>query len=536
MWWGEWTDEFSRALADGLDRLPDVYLILADSDGRIVGCNHATAHLLSFNSDTFTNQKIWDKLTESDVLRLRERVISAHFREPLLLNFVPLSQAPETLVCGLVLLSGGRFLIVGTPARSSTGESEVAWLQLNNSFALLSRESARRSRQLELKNDELTKITHELQRANQDLAEARTAALHAAQAKADFLSHMSHEIRTPMNGVIGMIQLLLVTELSPEQRRYAEVAQASGRTLLTLIDDILDLSKIEAGKIRIESLEFDLRRIVDDFSEVWRVTASSKGISFRLRLLPETPTRLRGDPNRLRQVLNNLTANAIKFTAKGAVVVIVEAVSERDGEATLRFSVMDTGIGIRPDQAAALFSPFTQADVSTTRKYGGTGLGLAISKQLVEMMGGEIGLESQEGEGSTFWFTVVFEIPSSTPVVRCRAGVEQAADTRRRRNGATGAMRHESLVAEDNSTNQLVILAQLEKLGYRADAVANGAEALEALRDTAYDLVLMDCEMPTMDGYEATRRIRESGNPHVPIIALTANALSGDRDRCLQEG
>jgi CheY-like chemotaxis protein/HPt (histidine-containing phosphotransfer) domain-containing protein len=273
------------------------------------------------------------------------------------------------------------------------------------------------------------------------------------------------------------------------------------------------------------------------------VQANAKGLAFGSRVTPETPAFLRGDPNRLRQILNNLAANAVKFTERGEVALNVELVSEDDGKVTVRFAVTDTGIGIRPDQAQALFSPFVQADVSTTRKYGGTGLGLAISKQLVELMGGKIGLESREGEGSTFWFTAVFETPLEPALA---STVEPASTSRQTPAGeriggcfvVPCGVGHEVriLIAEDNPTNQAVALAQLEKLGYKADAVANGAEALEALQHGGYDLVLMDCEMPTMDGYEATRRIRESSNPHVPIIAVTAHAMSGDRDRCLREG
>ena len=418
-------------------------------------------------------------------------------------------------------MPGGGFLILGVPARSWSEASELAWLQLNNSFATLSRESARKTKQLELKNTELTQ-------ANQALQEARAAALQAAQAKSDFLSHMSHEIRTPMNGVIGMIQLLLGTELSTEQQRYAEVAQTSGRALLALIDDILDLSKIEAGKVQLENLPFDLRRTVHDVIEILRVQASAKGLAFGLRVSPQLPTLVRGDPHRLRQVLTNLAANAIKFTSHGEVAVDLQLEGAADGQVTVRFAVTDTGIGIQPDRAAALFSPFVQADASTTRKYGGTGLGLAISRQLVEKMGGTIGLDSREGKGSTFWFTAVFEaLPE--PVAAPAALQPPLPATPVPRSARI-------LIAEDNPTNQLVGLAQLSKLGYQARAVANGAEALEALQHDAYDLVLMDCEMPVMDGYEATRRLRQSGNLRLPIIALTANAMTEDRDRCLREG
>jgi signal transduction histidine kinase/CheY-like chemotaxis protein/HPt (histidine-containing phosphotransfer) domain-containing protein len=529
-WWSERAGEVCQAMMDCLNRNTQAYLISADSDGRIAGCNDAMANLLGLSRDEDKVESIWDKLTAADGARLTERLgqpqISA---EPLLLNFVSPDHTPTTLDCGLALMPGGHFAIVGTRARSSVGDAELAWIQLNNDFATLSRENARKGKQLELKNSELL-------RTNEELREARTAALQAAQAKSEFLRQMSHEIRTPMNGVLGIVQLLLTTGLSAEQREYADVALNSGRALLAIINDILDLSKIEAGKIVLEKLDFDLRGTLEEAMGALRFQAEAKGLTLSSWVAPEIPEQLRGDCNRLRQVLNNLTANAIKFTEQGGVSIRVELSNENDGKATVRFAVTDTGIGIRPEQAAALFSPFVQADVSTTRKYGGTGLGLSISKQLVELMSGEIGLESREGEGSTFWFTAVFETPAEKAV----APTAQPVPASHGKSASEWMERPEKeariLVADDCPINRYVALALLGRLGYKADAVNGGAEAVEALQHSEYDLVLMDCEMPMINGYEATRRIRDSGNPRVPIVAVTAHAMEDERERCIRAG
>jgi signal transduction histidine kinase/DNA-binding response OmpR family regulator len=373
--------------------------------------------------------------------------------------------------------------------------------------------------QTKLAHDEIARLSRELERAT--------------QAKSEFLARMSHEIRTPMNALLGVAELLSETPLNTEQTEYVRIFRRAGDNLLNVINDILDFSKIEAGQVELECLAFELSEVVQDAIEVIGVRARAKGLCLNAEIRPEVPPRLMGDGGRLRQILLNLLSNAVKFTDRGGITVRVEINREDPTAGALHFRVRDTGIGIPADRVSTIFDSFTQADASTTRKYGGTGLGLAISKRFVELMGGRIWAESAPGEGSTMHFTARFAIADAAADIKAPAAKATVSP-------ALGKRVLRILLADDSEDNRFLVRGYLRDTGCVIDEVTNGAEVVEKFKDGIYDMVLMDAEMPVLDGYSATRALRafekERAGPETPILALTAHALKEARQRSLEAG
>lgn len=498
-----------RAIFEGTS----VGITLINREGRLVESNPALQEMLGYNGRELANMVFTELIYPADTA-----------------NYIGLFNS----------LWAGRQDSYQMEKRYARKDGRLVWVSVNFSLA---RDNLNEPMFIIGVVDDVT----DRKRVEEAMQQAKEAAEAANKAKSEFLASMSHEIRTPMNAIIGMAELLGETPLTSEQQKYIMTFRSAGETLLNLINDILDLSRVEVGHYELESIGFDLSNVIEKTCEVMAIRAHEKGVELVCQLMPDVPLELVGDPGRLRQIIINLIGNAIKFTDKGEVLLKVELEDRQPPfptghdmrECRLLFTIRDTGIGIHPEKMDAIFEWFTQADSSTTRKYGGTGLGLTIAKRFVELMGGRIWVESEVGKGSTFYFTIRFAIQSETTM-----GKAKPPNGKSELEEATTAFADQRalriLLVEDSPDNQLLIQAYLKKTAYLIEIAENGEVAVEKFKSAKYDLVLMDMQMPVMDGYTATRTIRkweaENRLTPTPVVALTAYALKEDAQKSLDAG
>ena len=533
----------SEALYHSLVETSQDLIWQCDTEGRYTYLNLAWEQVFGYELDDMLGKKFSDFQTPEnaalDLIRFN-RLLQGDSVDRFETAYVGKSGNEILLVFNALFVSDENGEIVGVSgtAYDITQRKRMEAALLENAEKLLEQHDELRSTEemLRVQIDEHKTVQAQLQ-------EAKAAAEAANSTKSRFLATMSHEIRTPMNGVIGMIELLQHTGLSREQHEYAESAKKSGINLVRLLNDILDLSKIEADKLELEISDFDLRPVISDIINLMSLQAREKGVKLSASIDADVPTELKGDAGRLRQLITNLVGNAIKFTPEGEVSLQIRKETEDQNSVLLRFLVRDSGIGIAADKLEQIFEPFTQSDSSTTRKYGGTGLGLAICKQLTELMGGRIGVESTEGRGSTFWSTIVMEKQAEHPLTASPLPVEELerlSPDRGTEGESLAADTISILLTEDDPVVQKIIPLLLMKYGYQVDVAGNGREALRMLEKNDYAVVLMDCMMPEMNGYEVTAVIRDPDSDvrrnDIPVIALTGNVMKEDRDRCVAAG
>ncbi|MEW5894239.1 MAG: ATP-binding protein [Candidatus Omnitrophota bacterium] len=485
-----------------------VAIIVADKDERIIAWNPFTEKLLGFGRGDLFNRPVSELYPKKEWKRIRTLNIRKH----------KLVSDLETRIT----------------------KKDQSALDIRLSLSVVRDQNGEVLGSIGIMHD-----TSIQKRTEKMLMEAKKAAESASEAKTMFLANMSHEVRTPMNTIMGMVDLTLDTELTPEQRDYLQTVKNAADILLSLLNDILDLSRVEAGKIQLEDIEISIDRTIRSVCKTMDILAKNKGLSLQWLTDEKVPDLVKGDPVRLRQVLVNLINNAIKFTSKGKIEVEVKVTSISEEKCLLLFSVKDEGIGIEKDKQEKIFEVFTQEDVSTTRQFGGTGLGLAICKKLLELMGGSIWVESEKGRGSKFYFNIPFqivrkdEVPEALQEDSIELQLMEQISIKKSHEAVVKKENIHILLAEDNMVNQRMTQRMLEKKGWQVTVANQGQEVLDLLMKQSFDLILMDAQMPVIDGWEATKQIRESEKTtggHIPIIALTARVMAGDRKKCLDAG